>query len=90
MSSFDTHCGSSFLQAEEAQQLKRLEKRKKLEAMRLLDMERRQKLRVEEIRKTQKKVRTYYIFLLYEFFVVRNRFVNLFTLVVLHSISFLL
>lgn len=56
MLSYDSQCGSSLLQAEEAQQLKRLEKRKKSAAMRLLDMERRQKLRVEEIRKTQKKV----------------------------------
>lgn len=47
-----------FLQAEEAQHLKRMRKREKAEAMRLLDMERRQKLRVEEMRKTQKKVCT--------------------------------
>lgn len=43
------------IQAEEAQQLKRLRKRRKAESMRLLDMERRQKQRVEEIRETQKK-----------------------------------
>lgn len=40
-------------QAEEAQ---RLRKRKKAESMRLLDMQRRQKQRVEEVRETQKKV----------------------------------
>lgn len=43
------------IQAEEAQQLRRLQKRKKAESLRLLDMERRQKQRVEEIRETQKK-----------------------------------
>ncbi|KAL4567993.1 hypothetical protein LXL04_023592 [Taraxacum kok-saghyz] len=43
------------IQAEEAQNARRLAKRKKAESMRLLDMERRQKLRVEEIRETQKK-----------------------------------
>ncbi|XP_059655641.1 uncharacterized protein LOC132302735 [Cornus florida] len=43
------------IQAEEAQQLRRLRKREKAESMRLLDMERRQKRRVEEIRETQKK-----------------------------------
>lgn len=43
------------IQAEEAQQLKRLQKRKKAEQLRLLDMERRQKQRVDEIRETQKK-----------------------------------
>ncbi|KAK4423662.1 hypothetical protein Salat_1949100 [Sesamum alatum] len=43
------------IQAEEAQQLRRLRKRRKAESMRLLDMERRQKQRVEEIRITQKK-----------------------------------
>ncbi|MFS8017641.1 putative DnaJ domain, Chaperone J-domain superfamily [Helianthus anomalus] len=42
-------------QAEEAQQLRRLLKRKKAEGLRLLDMERRQKQRVEEIRESQKK-----------------------------------
>ena len=41
------------LQAEEAQ---RLRKRKKAETKRLLDMQRRQKERVEEVRETQKKV----------------------------------
>lgn len=41
------------LQAEEA---KRLRKRKKAESMRLLDMQRRQKERIEEVRETQKKV----------------------------------
>lgn len=40
-------------QAEEAQ---RLRKRKKAENMRLLDMERRQRQRLEEVRETQKKV----------------------------------
>ncbi|CAH1412775.1 unnamed protein product [Lactuca virosa] len=43
------------IQAEEAQQLRRLQKRRKAETLRLLDMERRQKQRVEEIRQTQKK-----------------------------------
>ncbi|CAA2971290.1 uncharacterized protein LOC111398928 isoform X1 [Olea europaea var. sylvestris] len=43
------------IQAEEAQHLRQLRKRQKAESMRLLDMERRQKLRVEEIRETQKK-----------------------------------
>uniref|UniRef100_A0A5B7A927 Putative caldesmon n=1 Tax=Davidia involucrata TaxID=16924 RepID=A0A5B7A927_DAVIN len=43
------------IQAEEAQQLRRLQKRRKAESMRLLDMERRQKQRVEEMRETQKK-----------------------------------
>lgn len=43
------------LQAEEAQRSRLLLKRKKAETLRLLDMERRQKQRVEEIRKTQKK-----------------------------------
>lgn len=42
-----------FLQAEEAQ---RLRKRKQAENMRLLDMERRQKQRIDEMRETQKKV----------------------------------
>lgn len=41
------------LQAEEAH---RLRKKKKAETMRLLDMERRQKQRVEEVRQSQKKV----------------------------------
>lgn len=36
--------------------MRRLRKRLKAESMRLLDMERRQKQRVEEIRETQKKV----------------------------------
>ncbi|KAK7275022.1 hypothetical protein RIF29_16128 [Crotalaria pallida] len=40
------------IQAEEAQ---RLRKRKKAEAQRLLDMQRRQKERIEEVRETQKK-----------------------------------
>lgn len=40
-------------QAEEAQ---RLRKRRKAETMRLLDMERRQRQRLEEVRETQKKV----------------------------------
>ncbi|KAA8532858.1 hypothetical protein F0562_033025 [Nyssa sinensis] len=43
------------IQAEEAQQLRRLQRRRKEESMRLLDMERRQKQRVEEMRETQKK-----------------------------------
>nr|GMD22780.1 auxilin-like protein 1 [Ipomoea batatas] len=43
------------IQAEEAQNLRRLLKRKKAEKMRLLDMERRQKQRVDEMRETQKK-----------------------------------
>lgn len=41
------------LQAEEAQ---RLRKRKKAESKRLLDMQKRQKERIEEVRETQKKV----------------------------------
>lgn len=44
------------IQAEEAKQMKLLLKRKKAETMRLLEMEKRQKQRVEEIRETQKKV----------------------------------
>lgn len=44
------------IQAEEAKKLKLLLKRKKAESMRLLEMEKRQKQRVEEIRETQKKV----------------------------------
>lgn len=43
------------IQAEEAQHLRRIQKRKNAETQRLLDMERRQKQRVEEIRETQKK-----------------------------------
>ncbi|KAG8383009.1 hypothetical protein BUALT_Bualt05G0139300 [Buddleja alternifolia] len=43
------------IQAEEAQRLRQLLKRRKAESMRLLDMERRQKQRVEEMRNTQKK-----------------------------------
>ncbi|KAL0446975.1 UNVERIFIED_CONTAM: hypothetical protein Slati_1825400 [Sesamum latifolium] len=43
------------IQAEEAQRLRRLRKRRKAESMRLLDMERRQKQRVEEIRITQRR-----------------------------------
>lgn len=43
------------IQAEEAQRLRRLHKRRKAESIRLLDMERRQKQRVEEVRNTQKK-----------------------------------
>ncbi|VFQ71007.1 unnamed protein product [Cuscuta campestris] len=43
------------IQAEEAQQMRRLVKRRKAERMRLLDMERRQKQRLEEMRETQKK-----------------------------------
>lgn len=74
---FDRQCGSSFLQAEEARHLKRMRRREKAEAMRLLDMERRQKLRVEEIRKTQKKVCTFNFFFLsseYDFVLVSNSF----------------
>ncbi|XP_052185654.1 uncharacterized protein LOC127797122 isoform X2 [Diospyros lotus] len=48
------------LQAEEAQKLRRLRKREKAESMRLLDMERRLKQRVDEMRETQKKVRAAY------------------------------
>lgn len=44
------------LQAEEAQKLRLLRKRMKAESLRLLDMERRQKQRVEEIREVQKQV----------------------------------
>lgn len=43
------------IQAEEAQHLRRLQKRRKAESMRLMDMERRQKERIEEMRSTQKK-----------------------------------
>ncbi|XP_073059366.1 uncharacterized protein [Primulina eburnea] len=43
------------IQAEEAQHLRRLLKRRKAESMRLMDMERRQKERIEEMRITQKK-----------------------------------
>lgn len=43
------------IQAEEAQRMRRLRKRLTAESMRLLDMEKRQKQRVEEIRETQKK-----------------------------------
>lgn len=43
------------LQAEEAQKLRLLRKRMKAESLRLLDMERRQKQRVEEIREVQKQ-----------------------------------
>ncbi|KAL3830595.1 hypothetical protein ACJIZ3_019397 [Penstemon smallii] len=43
------------IQAEEAQHLRLMLKRRKAESMRLLDMERRQKQRVEEMRITQKK-----------------------------------
>ncbi|XP_051145502.1 uncharacterized protein LOC127261271 [Andrographis paniculata] len=43
------------IQAEEAQRLRRQQKRKKAESMRLLDMERRQKQRLEEIRNSQRK-----------------------------------
>lgn len=83
-------CFFSFLQAEEAQRLKRLEKRKKAAAMRLLDMEKRQKLRVEEIRNTQKKVSPLSInFLFYDFSVVRNPSAELFTLAITKSFSFL-
>lgn len=48
----------ALLQAEEAQ---RLRKKKRAESMRLLDMERRQKQRLEEIRETQKKVQFYLV-----------------------------
>ncbi|KAL6566428.1 hypothetical protein OROGR_002043 [Orobanche gracilis] len=43
------------IQAEEAKRLRRLQKRKKTESLRLLDMERRQKERLEEVRNSQKK-----------------------------------
>ncbi|XP_047321400.1 uncharacterized protein LOC124925445 [Impatiens glandulifera] len=43
------------IQAEEAQMQRRLRKRKKAESLRLIDMEKRQQLRLEEIRETQKK-----------------------------------
>uniref|UniRef100_A0ACD5WAF5 Uncharacterized protein n=1 Tax=Avena sativa TaxID=4498 RepID=A0ACD5WAF5_AVESA len=43
------------IQAEEAQEAKRLRKRKKAEALRLLDVEKRQKQRIEEVRETQRK-----------------------------------
>ncbi|XP_073142750.1 uncharacterized protein [Henckelia pumila] len=43
------------IQAEEAQHLRRLQKRRKAESLRLMDMERRQKERIEEMRSTQKK-----------------------------------
>lgn len=48
----------ALFQAEEAQ---RLRKKKRAESMRLLDMERRQKQRLEEIRETQKKVQFYLV-----------------------------
>lgn len=44
---------AALLQSEEA---KRLRKRKKADLLRLEDMQRRQKQRVEEVRETQKKV----------------------------------
>jgi hypothetical protein len=43
------------IQAEEAQNMKRMLKRRKAETMRILDVEKRQKQRVEEMRETQKK-----------------------------------
>ncbi|KAH6831660.1 Chaperone DnaJ-domain superfamily protein [Perilla frutescens var. hirtella] len=43
------------IQAEEAQLERRLRKRRKAESMRLLDMEKRQKQRIEEMRSIQKK-----------------------------------
>ncbi|KAL6505671.1 hypothetical protein OROHE_023050 [Orobanche hederae] len=43
------------IQAAEAKRLRRLQKRKKTESLRLLDMERRQKERLEEVRNSQKK-----------------------------------
>lgn len=43
----------AILQSEEAQ---RLRKRRRAESMRLCDIERRQKQRIEEVRQTQKKV----------------------------------
>lgn len=54
---------SVVLKAEEAQKLRRLRKRMNAESMRLLDMERRQKQRVEEMREIQKKVCTIAMFL---------------------------
>jgi len=46
-------CWKTFLQAEEA---KKLRKRKKAEAQRLRDMEKRQKQRLQEVRESQRKV----------------------------------
>ncbi|GFP87287.1 hypothetical protein PHJA_000872400 [Phtheirospermum japonicum] len=43
------------IQAEEAKNLRRLLKRRKAESLRLLDVERRQKERIEEVRNSQKK-----------------------------------
>lgn len=43
------------IQAEQAKEAKRLRKRKKAEALRLLDMEKRQKQRLEEVRESQRK-----------------------------------
>ncbi|KAF6140053.1 hypothetical protein GIB67_001794 [Kingdonia uniflora] len=43
------------VQAEEAQEAKRLRKRKRVETLRIQDMERRQKQRVEEMRETRRK-----------------------------------
>ncbi|GKB38511.1 DnaJ domain-containing protein [Tanacetum coccineum] len=43
------------IQAEEAQHMRLMLKRKKAQSLRILDMERRQKQRVEEIRESQKK-----------------------------------
>ncbi|KAL8549270.1 hypothetical protein ACS0TY_008207 [Phlomoides rotata] len=43
------------IQSEEARRLRQLRKRRRLESMRLLDMERRQKERIEEVRNIQKK-----------------------------------
>lgn len=53
---------SLILKAEEAQKLRQLRKRMNAESMRLLDMERRQKQRVEEMREVQKKVCTIMFF----------------------------
>lgn len=53
---------SLILKAEEAQKLRQLRKRMNAESMRLLDMERRQKQRVEEMREVQKKVCTILMF----------------------------
>lgn len=59
---FKSDVMSLILKAEEAQKLRQLRKRMNAESMRLLDMERRQKQRVEEMREIQKKVCTVLMF----------------------------
>lgn len=54
LNSFNTN-GALVAQTEEAQQMQRLLKRKEAEKLRLLDMEKRQKQRIKEIRDTQQK-----------------------------------